>query len=139
MQVIAGTYATYGAPLMGYPGPVAYGVSENPLANIYAAVNYGAHNGAGFGTGPGQIGSGHGYDSGGYLPAGLSLAWNGTGRPEAVVPGGVRGTPGSPGAPVVLEIRSGGSQLDNVIVEIIRHAVRIRGGGNVQLALGKRY
>lgn len=66
MQVIAGTYATYGAPRMGYPGPVAYGVSEQPLANIYAAVNYGKH-GKGFGTGPGQIGSGHGYAEGGVV------------------------------------------------------------------------
>ena len=66
MQVIAGTYATYGAPRMGYPGPVAYGVSEQPLANIYAAVNYGKH-GRGFGTGPGQIGSGHGYAQGGVV------------------------------------------------------------------------
>jgi hypothetical protein len=86
MQVIGGTYATYGAPRFGYPPPVAYGVSENALANIYAALNYGAHNGRGFGTGPGQIGSGHGYDSGGFLPPGLSLAWNGTGRPEPVIP-----------------------------------------------------
>lgn len=66
MQVIAGTYATYGAPRMGYPGPVAYGVSEQPLANIYAAVNYAKH-GRGFGIGPGQIGSGHGYAQGGVV------------------------------------------------------------------------
>jgi hypothetical protein len=92
MQVIGGTYATYGAPRFGYPPPVAYGVSENPLANIYAALNYGAHNGRGFGTGPGQIGSGHGYDSGGFLPTGLSLAYNGTGLPEPVIPArGARG------------------------------------------------
>jgi hypothetical protein len=40
MQVIAGTYAAYGAPKFGYPAPVANGVSENPLANIYAGLNY---------------------------------------------------------------------------------------------------
>jgi SLT domain-containing protein len=94
MQVIAGTYATYGAKRMGYPAPVAYGVSENPLANIYAAVNYAAHN-RGFGTGAGQIGSGHGYaaggmvmDRGGILAPGLNWAWNATGRPEHLVPAG---------------------------------------------------
>jgi hypothetical protein len=35
------------------------------------------------------IGHGHGYDQGGYLPPGLSLAWNGTGKPEPV--GAARG------------------------------------------------
>lgn len=64
MQVINGTYAAWGAPQFGYPPPVAYGVSEAPLANVYAALNYGKH-GKGFGTGPGQIGSGHGYATGG--------------------------------------------------------------------------
>jgi uncharacterized phage infection (PIP) family protein YhgE len=37
---------------------------------------------------------------------------------------------------VVLEIHSGGSRLDDAIVEIIRKSVRTR-GGNVQLALGR--
>ena len=46
----------------------------NPFANIAAALNYGAHNGRGFGTGPGQIGSGHGYDQGGWLMPGVTLA-----------------------------------------------------------------
>ena len=53
MQVIATTFAKYHWP----------GTSQNiydPLANIAAALNYAAHN-AGFGSGPGQIGSGHGY------------------------------------------------------------------------------
>jgi hypothetical protein len=39
---------------------------------------------------------------------------------------------------VVLEIRSGGTRLDDAIVEIIRQAVKVRGGGNVQVALGRR-
>jgi SLT domain-containing protein len=38
----------------------------NPLANIYAALNYAMH-GKGFGTGPGQIGSTHGYALGGII------------------------------------------------------------------------
>jgi len=67
MQVIRGTYAAYGAPRVGFPAPVAYGVSEQPVANIYAAVNYAQHN-RGFGTGAGQIGSGHGYAKGGLVP-----------------------------------------------------------------------
>ena len=32
------------------------------------------------------------YDSGGYLPTGLSLAYNGTGRPEPVIPAGRLGS-----------------------------------------------
>lgn len=58
--------------------------------------------------------------------------------PEAVVPlrGHVRGGGGGVGsAPVVLEIRSGGSRLDDLLVEILRNAVRVR-GGNVQVVLG---
>jgi hypothetical protein len=45
---------------------------------------------------------------------------------------------GSGSGHVVLEIRSGGSRLDDAIVEIIRQAVKVRGGGNVQIALGRR-
>lgn len=41
------------------------------------------------------------------------------------------------GGRVVLEIRSGGSRLDDLLVEVLRKAVRDR-GGNVQLALGGR-
>jgi hypothetical protein len=85
MQVIQGTFDTYAGAYRG-TGPFEYGVSVNPMANIYAALNYGTHNGRGFGTGPGQIGSGHGYDQGGYLPTGWSMAYNGTGKPEPVGP-----------------------------------------------------
>lgn len=41
------------------------------------------------------------------------------------------------GGRVVLEIHSGGSRLDDLLVEIIRKAIRVK-GGNVQLALGQR-
>jgi len=37
--------------------------------------------------------------------------------------------------PIVIEIRSGGSKLDDLLVELIRRAIRIR-GGNVQAVLG---
>jgi hypothetical protein len=48
-------------------------------------------------------------------------------------------TPGASGGgtAMVLEIRSGGSRLDDAIVEIIRRSVRVSGGGNVQVALGR--
>lgn len=41
------------------------------------------------------------------------------------------------GGGTVLEIRSGGSALDDLLVEILSNAVRVR-GGNVQLVLGGR-
>lgn len=69
MQVIGPTYAAYGAPREGYPPPVAYGVSEAPVANIYSAIKY-----AQVAYGPdlrnirGGIGSGHGYAMGGLIP-----------------------------------------------------------------------
>lgn len=40
------------------------------------------------------------------------------------------------GGPLVLRIESGGSRLDDLLVEVLRKAVRIR-GGNVQLVLGQ--
>jgi hypothetical protein len=47
------------------------------------------------------------------------------------------GLGGGGGGPVVLEIHSGGSRLDDVLLEIFRNAVRVR-GGNVQVVLGKK-
>lgn len=40
------------------------------------------------------------------------------------------------GGPVELVIHSGGSRMDDLLVEVLRKAVRVR-GGNVQLVLGK--
>lgn len=75
MQTIPPTFNAYAGPFR------SRGIYD-PLANIYAGVNYARHR---YGrdwirimTRPG------GYDSGGYLPEGLSLAYNGTGRPEPV-------------------------------------------------------
>lgn len=128
MQVIAGTFARYAGPFRNL-GPFEYGVSTNPLANIYAALNYAMQN-RGFGVGPGQVGSGHGYDSGGWLPPGVSVAVNRTGRPERVIgPGGIH---------VSLEIGgSGNSDFDKFMLKWVRNNVRIKGGGSVQAAFGE--
>lgn len=100
-----------------------------------------------FGTGRaigGPIGA---YANGGSTGAGSAMALVGEQGPElvrlpygsSVIPAGQsRQMLTSPGAsaPVVLEIRSGGSRLDDLLVELLRNAIRTR-GGNVQLVLGK--
>ncbi|MGW0587467.1 hypothetical protein [Streptosporangium sp. NPDC002607] len=53
------------------------------------------------------------------------------GQSAAMLAGG-----GGSGGRVVLEIRSGGTRLDDLLVEILRRAVRVR-GGDVQLVLGR--
>lgn len=60
MQTIMSTFLRW-----HWPG-TSFNIYD-PEANIAAALNYGAHNGRGFGTGPGQIGSGHGYAAGGMV------------------------------------------------------------------------
>ena len=66
-------------------GPARHSTFYDPLANIAAALNYARHRyGPSLMSGGMGIGSGHGYDQGGYLPVGWSMAYNGTGRPEPV-------------------------------------------------------
>jgi len=61
----------------------------NPMANIFAAVNYAMHTyGLSLMRGGMGMGSGHGYDQGGLLMPGMTLAYNGTGKPERVIPPG---------------------------------------------------
>lgn len=87
----------------------------NPLANIYAAVNYAIHeygrtlmrNGMG-------MGSGHGYDSGGYLQPGSTTAVNATGKPEAVL------TPQESSAFVALAGSGGTSPLTSANSPLVR-------------------
>ncbi|MFE6846572.1 transglycosylase SLT domain-containing protein [Streptomyces sp. NPDC057686] len=87
LQVIGPTFAAYAGK---YAGAGVY----DPHANIYAAINY-ARNRYGSGwsarmAAPGGYALGGAvmpfgsYDRGGYLPEGLSLAYNGTGKPEPV-------------------------------------------------------
>lgn len=55
-------------------------------------------------------------------------------RGEAVIP--ARENIRRGGGPVVFEIHSGGTRLDDLLVEIIRRSVRVR-GGNVQTVFGR--
>lgn len=50
--------------------------------------------------------------------------------------GTARALGGGGGGPVVIEIRSSGSAIDDMLVEILQKAVRVR-GGDVQLVLGR--
>lgn len=65
MQVIRGTFDAYAGPYKGV-GPFQYGVSTNPLANIYAGLNYASQQ---YGSNLGYLGQGHGYAEGGWVHA----------------------------------------------------------------------
>lgn len=76
MQVIAGTFAAYGGPFRGL------GIL-NPLANTYAGLNYALHRYGSISAIDPLVRAG-GYDSGGILQPGWTLAYNGTGKPETI-------------------------------------------------------
>ncbi len=80
MQVIGPTFRSY-AGKYKHKGPFSYGVSVDPLANIYASMRYAM---GAYGSLSRAYNRAGGYDSGGYLQPGLNLAYNGTGRPEPV-------------------------------------------------------
>ncbi len=94
LQLIPSTFAAYAGPYRNTPPLVNEGggpVSENAMAQIYAAIHYAAiaYDGAAMAS---VIGHGHGYDSGGWLPPGRSIAVNNTGQYERVTPPGGNGT-----------------------------------------------
>jgi hypothetical protein len=80
MQVIGPTYNRYRHPQYNL-GPFEYGVSEDPLSNILSAIRYTVANYGSLAAGW----KGHGYDSGGWLPPGLTMAYNGTGVAERIL------------------------------------------------------
>jgi hypothetical protein len=63
-----------------------------------------------------------------------TLALIGEAGPEAVVPLD-RYNSGGGGGPVVIDIHSGGTAMDDLLVEVLRRAIRVR-GGNVSVVLG---
>jgi hypothetical protein len=79
MQTTGSTFARYHVP------GTAFNIYD-PLANIAAAINYAMHvYGRNLRNNRGGIGSGKGYDTGGFLPTGVTLAYNMTGKPERVL------------------------------------------------------
>lgn len=79
MQVIRSTFDAYAGPFRPFG-------QYDPHASIYAGVNYDSHK---FGGNPNlsDLGQGHGYDNGGYLPQGTTLVHNGSKVPEPVFSG----------------------------------------------------
>jgi phage-related protein len=75
------------------------------------------------------------YDKGGWLMPGLTMAYNGTGRPERVLgPGDTDG-----GLHITLELGASFRKLglSEEQLEDIRYTVRTKGGGVVQAAFGR--
>lgn len=87
-----GLLQTIGPTFNAYAGALRSLGMFNPLANVYAAIRYArARYGGGWAArmaAPGGYAAGglvtNSFDSGGMLPTGLSLAYNGTGKPEPV-------------------------------------------------------
>lgn len=80
MQVIGPTFRSYAGRYKN-TGPFQYGTSVNPLANTYAGLNYAMH---AYGS-LSALNRPGGYDNGGWLPPGATMAVNKTGKPEAVL------------------------------------------------------
>jgi SLT domain-containing protein len=84
MQVIRPTFQAYAGRFRN-KGPFMYGVSVDPLANVYASMRYALSR---YGSLPRAYNRAGGYDSGGWLQPGSTLATNLTGKPEAVLTAG---------------------------------------------------
>lgn len=81
MQVIGPTFRSYAGKYRN-KGPFMYGVSVDPLANIYASMRYALSRYGSLSRAYNQPG---GYDSGGWLQPGITPVLNAIGKPEAVL------------------------------------------------------
>lgn len=123
------------------------GTSSNiydPVANVAAAINYiKAVYGSVYNV-PGIVSLSHGggyvgYDSGGLLMPGYTMAANLTGRPERIVPA----DQGIPGGDLHVHMQVGGQEIARAIFrdfqkEVLQYNVRNSGGGNISGALRPR-
>jgi hypothetical protein len=131
IQVIKGTFEKYAGKYLN-TGPFAYGVSEDPRANLFAGINY-AYADYGYMPDPKTTGLGYyqggvpalsvggvpvdlgaipfrKYDRGGTLAPGLTMSWNDTGFPEFIPdPASYRG-----GGPIAMA--AGGSADSTITV-----------------------
>ena len=120
-DVAAGRLGPGGTPLPGITHTYGGDVANTTGAFLAAAL------------GP-FTGTATTFDRGGWLRPGLNPPmFNGTGRPELLVP--ARGGGGT----VRLEVSSGGStEFDRFMESWLRKHVKVKGGGDVQRALGAR-
>lgn len=81
MQVIGPTFRAYAGKYRNR-GPFMYGVSVDPLANIYASMRYALSR---YGSLSRAYNRPGGYDSGGWLRPGVTPVVNRLGKPEAVL------------------------------------------------------
>ncbi|MGW1260090.1 transglycosylase SLT domain-containing protein [Streptomyces sp. NPDC002513] len=136
MQVIGPTFRAY-AGKMRNVGPFLYGVSTDPLANIYASMRYAM---AAYGSLPAAYNRSGGYalggrvtptlyDEGGYIPPGMSVVANGTGRPEPVMTASqwadIRAVRGSTSTPNVVVENHTYLGTDE-ITDILDHRIVVR-------------
>lgn len=70
-----------------------------------------------------------GYDKGGWLPPGVSLAVNATGRPERVLP------PGSE-RPIIVQMHLDGNRFAQLLIDPLRRQARMFENRNGRLAFG---
>ena len=111
--------------------PASAGGSSNPRAQIGWMIDYIASVYGNPISADNHELNFHWYDKGGMLPPGLSLAYNGTGRGEPV---GVNAQP----VQVNLEFTgTGNAEFDSFMLKWMRQTVRVKGGGDVQQALGR--
>jgi tape measure domain-containing protein len=113
MQVIPPTFRAYALP--GHTNPFDP-IDSVIAASRYAMANYGP---SWFAPGPWHS---HGYDTGGLMPPGLSLSYNGTGSPEPVLSPGQWDalTSGAAGPSVEIHVSGEGMNPTQVAAEVER-------------------
>ena len=138
MQVIGPTFRHYAGKYRN-KGPFLYGVSVDPMANIYSSMRYAL---GAYGSLSRAYDRPGGYDSGGWMPPGMNLMYNGLGEPEAVLTptqwraiqgAAARGTDGASIGDLSVQVFVG----DREITDIARAEVR-RSNGELLQALSAR-
>lgn len=81
MQVIGPTFRSYAGKYRN-KGPFSYGVSVDPMANVFSSMKYAL---GAYGSLSRAYNRPGGYDSGGWVHPGITPIINATGKPEAVL------------------------------------------------------
>lgn len=127
MQVILSNF-------LAYAGPFRSRGIYDPLANIFAGVNYAIHRYGSAWTS--VLGHGHGYAGGG--PISEDIWGYGRSGTRYRFHKGERVEPGQVSPVVVLHLPSTGNAFDRFMVSWLQKNVRTLGGGDVQVAFGGR-